>query len=45
MVCRKFRVEMFPHMVMFKKGLAWILRGEGAVMNALEMSSFLKGGL
>ena len=45
MVCRKFRVEIFPHMVMLKKGLAWILRGEGAVMNADEMRQFLIGGL
>ena len=34
MVCRKFHVVEFPHMVMVEKGQAWILRGEGAVMNA-----------
>ena len=45
MVCRKFHVVEFPHMVMVKKGQAWILRGEGAVMNAQEMGQFLTGVL
>ena len=45
MVCRKFRVEVFPHLVMVKNGFAWILRGEGAVMNADEMGQFLMGGV